>query len=72
MLRAPKDNEKMAWPKGTEVMYHSSTAGKWIDAHIEQFNAQNGTYNLDVRQEADADKVLSLSLARREREVRPR
>ncbi|CAK9078588.1 Hypothetical protein SCF082_LOCUS37563, partial [Durusdinium trenchii] len=56
-LRAPKDNETMAWPKGTQVMYHSATAGRWIEAHIDQFNKHNGTYNLDVRPEADAYKV---------------
>eukprot|EP00435_Cladocopium_sp_Y103_P056477 s945_g19.t1 len=58
LLRAPKDNKEMAWPKGTQVMYHSVTGGgRWIEAHIEQFNPHNGTYNLDVRPEADADKV---------------
>eukprot|EP00913_Durusdinium_trenchii_P035438 g33164.t1 len=39
-LRAPKDNETMAWPKGTQVMYHSATAGRWIEAHIDLASAK--------------------------------
>ncbi|CAE7447804.1 Dclk3 [Symbiodinium pilosum] len=55
-LRAPKE-ERLAWPKGTEVMYYSGSLCKWIIAHIEGFNRANCTYNLDVRQEADPEKV---------------
>lgn len=55
-LRAPKE-ERMAWPKGTEVMYYSGSLGKWIIAHVEGYNRGSSTYNLDVRQEADPEKV---------------
>eukprot|EP00440_Ansanella_granifera_P033979 gb/GFBE01036859.1/.p1 GENE.gb/GFBE01036859.1/~~gb/GFBE01036859.1/.p1 ORF type:complete len:711 (+),score=113.62 gb/GFBE01036859.1/:1-2133(+) len=55
-LRAPKE-ERLAWRPGTAVSYSSSRAGTWIDATVESFNPHNHTYNLDVRQEADPDKV---------------
>lgn len=56
-LRPPADATKK-WPSGTQVQYQSSSAGgNWIDAHVDSFNAYNGTYNLDVRQEAAPDKV---------------
>lgn len=56
-LRPPADATKK-WPSGTQVQYQSSSAGgHWIDAHVDSFNAYNGTYNLDVRQEAAPDKV---------------
>eukprot|EP00933_Yihiella_yeosuensis_P013726 TRINITY_DN12586_c3_g1_i1.p1 TRINITY_DN12586_c3_g1~~TRINITY_DN12586_c3_g1_i1.p1 ORF type:complete len:711 (-),score=125.78 TRINITY_DN12586_c3_g1_i1:121-2253(-) len=56
VLRAPND-PRCAWPPGTLVGYHSASAGGWIDAKVVSFNSHNNTYNLDVRQEADADKV---------------
>mmetsp|Transcript_120829 Transcript_120829/g.287046 ORF Transcript_120829/g.287046 Transcript_120829/m.287046 type:complete len:675 (-) Transcript_120829:15-2039(-) len=46
ILRAPKE-KTLAWQKGMQVMYLSSSAGRWIDAHIESFNLHNSTYNLD-------------------------
>jgi len=56
-LRAPGE-VKFAWPPGTKVSYQSaSLKGRWIDANVVSFNAGNGTYNLDVRMEAAADKV---------------
>ncbi|CAE7034428.1 litaf [Symbiodinium sp. CCMP2456] len=55
-LRAPKE-ERLSWPKGTEVMYYSGSLGKWIIAHVEGYNRGSSTYNLDVRQEADPEKV---------------
>lgn len=56
VMRAPKE-AKFAWQSGTKVSYLSASVGKWIDAHVVSFNASNGTYNLDVRQEAAPDKV---------------
>jgi len=58
-LRAPAD-PRLHWAAGTFVSYQSSRAGGvWIDATIESFNATSNpmSYNLDVRQEADPDKV---------------
>jgi len=56
-LRAPRES-RFAWAPGTWVSYQSSSAGGlWIDATIDSFNSHNCTYNLDVRQEADPDKV---------------
>jgi len=56
VMRAPKES-KFAWPKGTKVSYLSASVGQWIDAHVVSFNASNGTYNLDVREQAAPDKV---------------
>eukprot|EP00441_Pelagodinium_beii_P031989 CAMPEP_0197630136 /NCGR_PEP_ID=MMETSP1338-20131121/7720_1 /TAXON_ID=43686 ORGANISM="Pelagodinium beii, Strain RCC1491" /NCGR_SAMPLE_ID=MMETSP1338 /ASSEMBLY_ACC=CAM_ASM_000754 /LENGTH=719 /DNA_ID=CAMNT_0043201293 /DNA_START=116 /DNA_END=2275 /DNA_ORIENTATION=+ len=56
-LRAPADS-RFSWAPGTIVSYQSSRAGGvWIDATVESFNGHNNTYNLDVRQEADPEKV---------------
>lgn len=57
VMRAPED-AKFAWPPNTKVSYQSaSLRGKWIDANVVSFNANNATYNLDVRMEAAPDKV---------------
>lgn len=55
-LRAPKD-AKVAWPAGTQVSYMSTSANKWIDAQVISFIQASLTYNLDVRYEADPEKV---------------
>mmetsp|Transcript_5712 Transcript_5712/g.15709 ORF Transcript_5712/g.15709 Transcript_5712/m.15709 type:complete len:847 (+) Transcript_5712:128-2668(+) len=55
-MRAPRE-AKFAWPPGTKVSYLSASVGKWIDAQVVSFNNLSGTYNLDVRPEADPDKV---------------
>lgn len=55
-MRAPKE-EKFAWPPGTQVSYLSASVGKWMNAAVQSFNTSSSTYNLDVRQEADADKI---------------
>jgi hypothetical protein len=50
-----------AWPEGTLVSYQSSTAGRSLDAIIISFvegtGGINGTYNLDVRECADVDRI---------------
>jgi len=51
-LRAPKE-ERMAWPKGTEVMYYSGSLGKWIIAHVEGYNRGSSTCQTSVRNEGD-------------------
>mmetsp|Transcript_108704 Transcript_108704/g.212982 ORF Transcript_108704/g.212982 Transcript_108704/m.212982 type:complete len:282 (+) Transcript_108704:202-1047(+) len=55
-MRAPKEL-RYAWQPGTKVLYMSASAGKWIEASVTGFNPSSCTYNLDVRQEADPDKV---------------
>lgn len=56
VMRAPRE-AKFAWGPGTKVSYLSASVGKWIDASVLSFNPSGGTYNLDVRPEADPDKV---------------
>lgn len=55
-----------AWPEGTLVSYLSPTAGKAIDAIIVSFvegtGGINGTYNLDVRECADVDRIRPRAL----------
>lgn len=51
-----------AWTPGTSVSYKSSTANQWIRAVIKSYNppakpSDNGTYNLDVRECADCDRI---------------
>jgi len=60
---SPDPNVKMfeAWPEGTLVAYQSSTAGRALDAvicsYVEGTGGINGTYNLDVRECADCDRI---------------
>jgi len=55
-----------AWPEGTRVSYLSPTAGKSLDAIIVSFvegtGGINGTYNLDVRECADCDRIRPRAL----------
>lgn len=51
-----------AWTPGTSVSYKSSTANQWLRAVIKSYNppakpCDNGTYNLDVRECADCDRI---------------
>merc|ERR1719343_121546 len=50
-----------AWPRGTFVFYESSTVGYWLPAVIRSFNESTGTgegtYNLDVRECAQVDRM---------------
>jgi serine/threonine protein kinase len=58
VIRAPKGED--AWPAGTQVFYETSSQtqyGKWLPAQILSFNSANGTYNLDVRENAAPERV---------------
>mmetsp|Transcript_58793 Transcript_58793/g.127184 ORF Transcript_58793/g.127184 Transcript_58793/m.127184 type:complete len:714 (-) Transcript_58793:94-2235(-) len=55
-IRAP-DDPVYAWPPGTRVEYESSTMGTWIKAVVVGFNAREGRYNLDVRENAVSQRV---------------
>jgi serine/threonine protein kinase len=55
-MRAPKD-EADAWPGGVQVFYESASLGSWLPAVIVGFNAANGAYNLDVRENAAPERV---------------
>lgn len=50
-----------AWPRGTSVEYQSSTEKSWVRAEIRSFNEGRGgaagTYNLDVRSNAEVDRI---------------
>lgn len=51
-----------AWPPGTSVLYQSSTEKSWVRAEVRSFNesrggAAPGTYNLDVRSNAEVDRI---------------
>lgn len=48
---------KEAWPPGTHAFYHSSTANNWLPVVVTSFNEHDGTYNLDVRDHADIDRI---------------
>jgi len=55
-----------AWPEGTLVTYTSPTAGRALDAIIVSFvegtGGINGTYNLDIREFADVDRIRPRAL----------
>lgn len=47
-----------AWPPGTLTVYRSASAGEsWLPAVVNSFNVSDGTYNLDVRDHADVDRI---------------
>jgi len=59
LIRAP-NKESDAWPAGTQVFYETSSQtqfGNWLPAVILSFNAANTTYNLDVRENAQPERV---------------
>jgi len=55
-----------AWPEGTLVTYYSPTAGRSLDAIVVSFiegtGGINGTYNLDLRECADVDRIRPRAL----------
>lgn len=57
----PSVRQEEAWPPGTPVSYISATAGRPLDARIISFvegtGGFNGTYNLDVRECADCERI---------------
>lgn len=46
-----------AWPPGTLVHYESSSLKHWLPCRILSFNEGTGTYNLDVRDSAQVDRL---------------
>ena len=46
-----------AWPPGTLASYHSVSVDRWLPAVVVSFNETDGTYNLDVRDHADPDRI---------------
>jgi len=46
-----------AWPPGTCVSYQSKTTKSWMPGWIVSFNDGDKTYNLDVREHADPDRI---------------
>jgi len=46
-----------AWPPGTLAAYHSVSIGQWLPTAVVSFNEADGTYNLDVRDHADIDRI---------------
>lgn len=57
----PNVSRAEAWPPGSFVNYQSSTAGRWLAAvvvsYVEGSGDANGTYNLDVRDCAEVDRI---------------
>jgi len=58
----PSVTQAEAWPPGSMVSYHSSSAGgRMLDAFVVSFiegtGGLQGTYNLDLRECADADRI---------------
>jgi len=50
-----------AWPPGTLAAYHSVSVNQWLPAVVASFNEADGTYNLDVRDHADPDRIRARS-----------
>merc|ERR1719453_2862325 len=44
------------WAPGTAVFYSSGQYG-WLPGHVTGFNQQDATYNLDIREHADIEKM---------------
>jgi len=59
----PDASASEAWPPGTLVHYESSTVRHWLPSVIRSFNeagdhsVEEGTYNLDVREFAQVDRM---------------
>jgi len=57
----PSVRPDQAWPPGSMVSYHSSSAGRWLDAVVCSYNegsgGLNGSYNLDLREHAEVDRI---------------
>jgi len=58
-----------AWLPGTLAAYHSISVGQWLPAVVVSFNEDDGTYNLDVRDHADLDRIRARVLDRHFDEV---
>eukprot|EP00406_Dinophysis_acuminata_P012534 CAMPEP_0179228688 /NCGR_PEP_ID=MMETSP0797-20121207/9954_1 /TAXON_ID=47934 /ORGANISM="Dinophysis acuminata, Strain DAEP01" /LENGTH=500 /DNA_ID=CAMNT_0020935747 /DNA_START=102 /DNA_END=1604 /DNA_ORIENTATION=- len=59
---APNVPAPDAWPPGTLVYYESSSAKNWLPAVVLSFSASagsgaEGTYNLDLRENAKVDRI---------------
>jgi len=46
-----------AWPQGTVVFYYSTSANTWIPGCVVSFNESDTSYNLDVRDHADIERI---------------
>jgi serine/threonine protein kinase len=57
----PSVKRDEAWPPQTLVSYHSSSAGRWLDAIIVSYaegtGGLMGTYNLDCRECAEVERI---------------
>mmetsp|Transcript_58023 Transcript_58023/g.92184 ORF Transcript_58023/g.92184 Transcript_58023/m.92184 type:complete len:551 (+) Transcript_58023:90-1742(+) len=57
----PKASAAEAWPAGTLVSYQSSSANRMLDATIVSYvvgvGGENGSYNLDLREQADVERI---------------
>jgi serine/threonine protein kinase len=57
----PKATATEAWPTGTLVSYHSSSANRMLPATILSFvegvGGEPGSYNLDLREQADVERI---------------
>mmetsp|Transcript_50613 Transcript_50613/g.117525 ORF Transcript_50613/g.117525 Transcript_50613/m.117525 type:complete len:255 (+) Transcript_50613:249-1013(+) len=53
-----------AWPPGTLAAYHSVSVNQWLPAVVMSFNEADSTYNLDVRDHADPERMRVRALER--------
>lgn len=53
----PDVGSSESWPPGTLAAYHSVSVDRWLPAVVVSFNEADGTYNLDVRDHADPDRI---------------
>jgi hypothetical protein len=49
--------DQWSLPRGTPVSYMSASLSTWIQAHVVQFNADDTTYDLDVKLRATTDRI---------------
>mmetsp|Transcript_8766 Transcript_8766/g.24345 ORF Transcript_8766/g.24345 Transcript_8766/m.24345 type:complete len:663 (-) Transcript_8766:230-2218(-) len=56
--------ESEAWPPGTPVQYLSASINQWLPAVIMSYNEKDRTYNLDVRDHADPDRIRARAVDR--------
>lgn len=54
---SPATDARDIWPRGTPVFYLSATVNQWLPALVVSFNEGDNTYNLDVRDHADLDRI---------------
>uniref|UniRef100_A0A7S4RT27 Protein kinase domain-containing protein n=2 Tax=Alexandrium monilatum TaxID=311494 RepID=A0A7S4RT27_9DINO len=53
----PDRARKMVLEAGTKCCYHSCSWSGWMPAVVQSFNAEDGTYDLDVRQHAQLENI---------------